>query len=127
MAEPLTKMKTEPTVLIVEDDVLIRSCPVEFLQDHGIKALEADSCAAARTVARQTDRVHVAIMDLSLPDGNGIDLGHEMTDRWPDLSIIFTSGHSHLSMQNTDKSKMISKPYLLDKILETIIELTHAA
>ena len=60
-------------VLIVDDEKLIRWSVREALGAEGFEVLEAENAATAR-VALDTQDLALALFDLRLPDGNGMDL-----------------------------------------------------
>jgi DNA-binding NarL/FixJ family response regulator len=62
------------SILVVDDDPAFRALAVRFLADLGLHvAAEADTAAAAIAMAEET-RPDAALVDIDLPDGNGIDL-----------------------------------------------------
>ena len=66
-------MKSIRNVLVVEDEQIIRTTLREFLTGEGFIVSEAGSVAEALQVVRQRD-FSVAICDVRLPDGDGIQL-----------------------------------------------------
>ena len=66
-------MKNARHVLVVEDEQIIRSTLREFLTSEGFLVAEAASVADALALVRQRDFA-VAICDVRLPDGDGIQL-----------------------------------------------------
>jgi ActR/RegA family two-component response regulator len=83
-------MQTSPQrLLVVEDDVTVARALSRTLARRGFSVAIARSCTAARALAGRFD---FAILDLDLPDGNGVDLAHHLiaNDRVP--SVVFFSG-----------------------------------
>jgi len=76
-------------LLVVEDDVTVARALSRTLARAGFSVAVARSCSAARSLAQTFD---FAILDLDLPDGNGVDLARTlMTDsRVP--SVVFFTG-----------------------------------
>lgn len=65
-------------MLLVDDDPIYRSLATEILRDVGIELVEhAGSAAAAVAIARAM-RPEAALVDVGLPDRNGIDLAREL-------------------------------------------------
>ena len=120
-------MPLSPTVLVVEDDFLIRSCLIEFLEDSDVRVLEADTCETARRFIHSDEPVDVMIMDISLPDGNGAELGQESRAHRPSLPIIYTTGHGVDVDQKSGLDRVMTKPYQLDAILSVVQELAPGA
>ena len=76
-----------PAILLVDDDRAARVSCSTFLSLTGFTTIEADSVMDARKTlnARRFDAV---LLDLSLPDGNGLDLISEVTEAQPDTPIV---------------------------------------
>ncbi|WP_122050009.1 response regulator [Asaia bogorensis] len=116
-------MSLPPTILVVEDDFLIRSCLIEFLEDSDVHVLEADNCESARRLIDSDQPLDVMIMDISLPDGSGAELGQESRVKRPDLPIIYTTGHGVQIDRDSRLDRVMTKPYQLDAILSVVQEL----
>ena len=66
---------SEPTVLIVEDDVLVRAVAVESLRDSGLRVLCAGDVERALAILREHASIELVVTDVKLPGGrSGIDL-----------------------------------------------------
>jgi len=79
------------TVLLVEDNQELAENIGEALVEHGLSTLIARSAAEALAL-RKLPRV--AIVDLRLPDGNGIRVARRLTRRDPSIRIVFVSGYT---------------------------------
>jgi two-component system response regulator PilR (NtrC family) len=79
-----------PTILIVEDDPHVAQALCRVLSRSGYAV---EWAADARTALRELDRTPaVALIDLNLPDGNGVDLAHALRARYPDLPMLLITG-----------------------------------
>jgi DNA-binding response OmpR family regulator len=76
-------------LLVVEDDVTVARALSRTLSLRGFAVTIARSCSAARTLNRLFD---FAILDLDLPDGNGVDLARELIASSRVPSVVFFSG-----------------------------------
>ncbi|MGH6967814.1 MAG: response regulator [Stellaceae bacterium] len=85
-------MPSELSVLIVEDDELVREATVGSVMDLGHRVLEAADADAALQVLDGDAIVDVLFTDMRLPGKNGEQLAQEAWRRRPDLKVIFTSG-----------------------------------
>jgi len=119
------------SVLLVEDDFLIRACLSEYLQDSDIAVYEADTKAEAILHLDSADPVSVLVTDLSLPDGSGADVGTHARRQHPDLPIVYISGHGaavgDAVATDPGRDRFISKPYTLSAVLDAITDLTRVA
>lgn len=78
-------------LLVVEDDTGIRTGLVRALTNAGYRCHAVDSAAAARS---HPDRPDLILLDLGLPDGDGLDLARELLGRWGDVPIIMLTARS---------------------------------
>lgn len=115
-------------VLLVEDDRDLRVTLAEALLDVAkVVPHTTSSMAGARRLAEEL-RFRVAIIDVRLPDGNGVVLAHELQAAYPDLQIIYITG---LSFQRGELEGVPRSPQmrLLEKPFDptTLIELVRSA
>ncbi|HPP46913.1 MAG TPA: response regulator, partial [Accumulibacter sp.] len=85
-------MTTPAKVLIVEDEKQIRRFVRVAIEEEGCQVTEADTMAEGLLAAgaRQPD---LLILDLGLPDGNGIDLIRDLR-AWSDMPVLILSARS---------------------------------
>ncbi|MBI2457509.1 MAG: sigma-54-dependent Fis family transcriptional regulator [candidate division NC10 bacterium] len=81
-----------PTVLIVDDQPTIRKGLRHLLERKGYHALEADSGAAA-VQAAQAEEPEVILLDLKLPDGDGLEVLERLQGVCPEAAVILLTGH----------------------------------
>ncbi|MFT3848031.1 MAG: two-component system response regulator KdpE [Propionivibrio sp.] len=82
-----------PAVLIVEDEKLIRRFVRTALEEEGCRVFEAGSCADGLLEAG-TQRPGLIVLDLGLPDGNGVDFIRDLR-AWSDVPILVLSARSN--------------------------------
>lgn len=106
-------MPSALSVLIVEDDELVREATVGSVMDLGHRVLEAADADAALQVLDGDAIVDVLFTDLRLPGKNGEQLAQEAWRRRPDLKVIFTSGGPTPddSVEATGVAVWLGKPY----------------
>jgi PAS domain S-box-containing protein len=101
-------------VLLVEDNVLIRTATAEILSDMGYEVIEAGSVAGASELLNDGD-FHVMLTDLGLPDGQGMDLVRRVAKTHPDTGVIIASGSDlseHTESGDLDRPIVgLVKPY----------------
>lgn len=97
------------TVLLVEDDGLIRMNTAEMLEDAGLIVVEAESAEEARA-ALQTMAIDVLVTDVNLPGASGIDLAEEARKRHPSTMIVFATGDP-ASVRSQRSAFVVAKPY----------------
>ena len=81
------------TILLVEDELMVRDLMVTILTRSGHKVLVAATAAEARRLFLDaSDAIDLVVTDVSLPDGDGMRLAEEFRTRRPSLKVICTSG-----------------------------------
>ena len=81
-----------PTVLIVDDQPTIRKSLRHLLERKGYRACEADSGATALQTA-QVEEPEVILLDLRLPDGDGLEVLERLKGVCPEAAVILLTGH----------------------------------
>jgi CheY-like chemotaxis protein len=79
------------SVLVAEDEELIRFALVDALKELGLEAVQASTATGALAAADET--LVAAILDIGLPDRSGLDVGVELRNRFPTLPVIIASGY----------------------------------
>ncbi len=110
--QPRTEAATAAgrTILLVEDDGLIRVNTAEMLEALGHAVIEARNAKEA-LAALEASAIEVMISDLGLPDMDGAELAEEAVRRRPDLAIIFATGQDRKSAGLPASAVIVTKPY----------------
>ena len=84
------------TILVVEDETVVRQLTREILEEHGYEVLEAGlGVGALKVWDKHRSRVQLLFTDIVMPEGiSGLDLAARLQVPRPDLKVIFTSGYS---------------------------------
>ncbi|MEQ9797328.1 response regulator [Parvibaculum sp.] len=108
------------SVLLCEDDVLIRMSTTEMLESAGMKVIESGSGAEA-LAAIEAEVPDVLIADVGLPDMTGVELAERVRDISAGLPIIFATGHSDVPGAETmPRTAIVTKPYDMGKLQGSI-------
>lgn len=116
--------QSELSVLLVEDEVLVRMAGADMVADLGHTVHEAGSAEEALRVLEQ-ERIDVVITDIGLPGISGMSLVAQVQERWPAIRIVIASGYTRPpDAANTlgDSVRWLSKPFdltSLGEVLET--------
>jgi DNA-binding NtrC family response regulator len=83
----------QSTVLLVEDEPLIRLFIAELLEEAGFRVVEAANAMEALMILEAGLRVNVLLTDVDMPVGcNGFELAHKVHGTWPEAEILIMSG-----------------------------------
>jgi CheY-like chemotaxis protein len=114
------------TILVVEDEAVLRDMAHMILQDCGYEVLEAGSGAEALEVWQcNSGRIDLMLTDIVLPGGmSGRDLAAKLMADHPQLKIIFTSGYN-VEETSTDFPHrsgvaFLQKPYTRIRLAEVV-------
>jgi YesN/AraC family two-component response regulator len=102
-------MGSRLTVLLVDDDPLVRESIFGIIEAKGFRVLEAGSAIAAMRVLAQV-HVDVLFTDIVMPDQNGIELAREAKKLRPNLQVIFASGYYSRAAEAVLLGKLLFKP-----------------
>ena len=118
-----------PTVLLVEDEVLIRLMLADELRSQGLQVLEASNADEALTVLQSSLPVHLLFTDIRMPGRmDGVALAKVAHARFPQIkSIIGSSGRPEQSIDFANA--FLAKPYdlreLADQVRRLLDRLEH--
>jgi len=83
------------TVLVVEDEKIVRALTCEVLQRHGYKVLSAANCDQAVDIAGRYDGdIHLLVTDVVMPRLNGRELFDRLRENRPRLAVLYMSGYT---------------------------------
>jgi two-component system, cell cycle sensor histidine kinase and response regulator CckA len=113
------------TILLVEDEELLRTVVRETLEEQGYQVLEAAAPAAARTISETcTDPIHLLLTDVIMPGMTGNELAEIIAGGRPGIRIIFMSGYTRNAMMNHTtipaEGRYLEKPITTSVLLRTI-------
>jgi len=110
----------EPTVLLVEDEVLTRLMLADELRNQGLQVLEASNADEALTVLQSSLPVHLLFTDIRMPgEMDGVALAKLAHARFPQIkSIIGSSGRPESIDDFADA--FLAKPYDLRELIKQV-------
>jgi PAS domain S-box-containing protein len=112
------------TVLVVEDEPVVRGVILELLGEQGYRTLEAVDGPSGLRILRSPERIDLLVTDVGLPGMNGRQLADQARESRPDLKILFITGYAE-SVAISDGflqpgMEMITKPFDLDNLSRRI-------
>ena len=111
--------QSKPTILVVEDEALLRMYAADMLEENGFGVVEAENADAAVKVLETRDDVRLLFTDVRMPgSSDGMDLARKVHARWPHILLVITSGHARpTEAEIPDHGRFIAKPYRANELL----------
>jgi DNA-binding NtrC family response regulator len=110
------------TVLIVEDNDLVRRLVRSFVELAGYTAIEAGTPEEAIAAAREHGSVDILLTDVHLTEISGVDVGRVMKQLFPAIRVLYMSGHADVSWAGA----FIGKPFTADQLAAALDALAVA-
>jgi PAS domain S-box-containing protein len=128
---PKPHQGTAGTVLVVDDEELVREVCREYLKSMGLQTLIAtDGRDAVAVYKKNAEDIVLIILDLSMPHMDGVATLHDLRQLQPDVKVIISSGHDTLTTAKDfiyDKPDgFIQKPFQMQELQEKIAGILHA-
>ena len=126
-ASSIEQLNSRGLILVVDDEEWVRDVVSEYLKQYGFGVLTAESGETALSIFKETSaRIDVAIVDMSMPDMDGLNLYDEMLRISPYVKVILSSGYAEQQIakqcENRSLAGFIQKPYVPESLVEKLIE-----
>nr|WP_274630971.1 response regulator [Mesorhizobium shangrilense] len=118
-------MSARTSVLVVEDEPLLRFDLVDHLSEKGFDVHEASNADEAIAILENVPHIRLLFTDVDMPGSmDGLKLSAAVRDRWPPIKIIVTSGHGFVSPSDLPEgARFFSKPYRHADVVHSMHEL----
>jgi CheY-like chemotaxis protein len=118
--ESLIMSATLSTILVVEDDAIVRMLIVDVLEELEFKVLEAAGSEEALTFLNDEDQyIDLMMTDVGLPGMDGRELAKQARILRPELPILFASGYAE-SIDVPSGMQVIGKPFSIDQLRDKV-------
>ncbi|WP_309242883.1 ATP-binding protein [Lichenibacterium dinghuense] len=115
------------TVLIVEDDPVVRDLVVEVLGDLGYRMLVAEDGPSGLQILRSGQRVDLLVSDVGLPDLDGRQMVERARAQRPTLKVLFITGYAenaNFGVGARDPgTQLMTKPFAVDTLARRVREM----
>ena len=120
---PAPEVAHQTSVLVVDDDRLVRRFMVDSLRNTGYRVIEAQDGATALELL-QTNAVDVLLVDFAMPDMNGAEVARLARSRYPDLRILIVSGYADTATLEAAAGSVaqLRKPFNLAELRAAVTE-----
>jgi two-component system, cell cycle sensor histidine kinase and response regulator CckA len=118
-----------PTVLVVDDDAIVRRVVQGHLSNAGYRIFEAEDGQEALEVLERTGSVDLVIVDMVMPRLNGPALVAELVRRRPSQSVLLISAYPAEGDTREDgppSHPFLPKPFTRDQLLAKVAEAAQA-
>ena len=96
VAPPVDKSRNFETVLVVEDEEIVRTLVCDVLEEEGYQVLCASDGIEGLRMAKEFDgHIHLLVSDVIMPHMNGPELAEKLTAARPGLRVLYISGYSN--------------------------------
>ena len=116
----------EETILIVDDEDVVRAVASAILNRHGYRTVGAASGEEAIAALERTQGdIDCVLLDLAMPGMSGREVLRVIQNNWPDLPVLMCSGYlsTDIPMDPTGADREIGKPYTSRQLLTEVGEL----
>lgn len=110
------------TTLVVDDEPDVANIVGELLTYHGIDVLVVYSAHEALELLKTQTNIDAIFSDIMMPGMTGLDLAETVTETYPAIRIVLTSGFTALSQwrQHSRHFPFVAKPYSIDAVIRLL-------
>jgi two-component system, cell cycle sensor histidine kinase and response regulator CckA len=124
-ADTLPIRREGVTILLAEDDPIMRKLTRKMLQEHGYNVLEANNGESALYVIASSTRIDLTLTDVVMKGMNGPELVLRLMDSHPEMKVVYMSGYTgelvaHQGLQSG--IRLLEKPFTRAALLKVIDE-----
>jgi len=117
-------MQQMPRILVVDDDTSLRTALFRALDRKGFQVITAASMKEALQLGQSERRLDLVLLDLRLPDGDGLDLVTELKAANPSAQFIVMTGFGTIDAAiratKSGAEHFITKPFELDELMNLV-------
>jgi two-component system cell cycle sensor histidine kinase/response regulator CckA len=108
------QVNVDQSVLVVDDEAVLRHFAVRILEEDGFRVLEATDGKEALDLVEAGEPVDVLVSDIMMPRMNGVELMRALSRSHPQLPIVLMSGYAHMELSARGiepPCSVLSKPF----------------
>ncbi len=111
-------------VLILDDESSLRTALFRVLDRKGLNVITANRIEEAKLLCQGDTAIDLAIVDLNLPDGDGIEFMGHLKALYPSIEVVILTGHATIesAVRATQKGAFhfLTKPFNLDELISLV-------
>ena len=128
MSSPVPESSDRPLILLVDDEPAIRLMMARTLTDRGYDVRTAPDGQSAITILEGLRTLpSIAITDLEMAGGDGEELARSLARRYPQVPVIFVTGHLPRYRAAYLPGPILQKPFKAEQLCELVGSLLTAA
>jgi len=111
------------TVLVVDDDEVVRMLEVRMLSQLGYNVLEAEGPLEAMRLAAATPTIHLLLTDFSMPEADGLELTEQFRAMHPQRPVLMVSGSLEAingRADYLDRFAVLAKPFTSEELVDRV-------
>ncbi len=117
----------KPTLLVVEDEILIRLAAADYLRERGYRVIEASNASEAVSVFAAGQPIELVFSDIDMPRRmNGDALAQWIRQHFPDVKVLLCAIDGGKGIAKSTNAQVLKKPYSYDLLLAQINALLKA-
>ena len=117
-------------ILVVDDEADLAATVTRLLGRHGHRAIAVGSCDAAQAAIRSGETPALVVLDLRLPDGDGLEVVRAARARVPPIPTIVMTGHASPATQRAALAAgafaFLAKPFTTASLVALVEEALRA-
>jgi DNA-binding response OmpR family regulator len=120
----MNNLNSKDTILLVDDEPVVLDVGTLMIEKFGYKVLQATNGTEASQIFRDNvDDICLVILDMILPDENGLDTCKKLKDIKSDVKVLHTSGLGRAQNGNSlgcDFDGFLQKPFRIKELYSTL-------
>ena len=120
-----THKRATGTILLAEDEALLRELSETILTQVGYKVLTAPTVLELNALlAGYKEDVDLLLTDVTMPEMSGPELARVVRTRWPDIQVLYVSGYPDDEIGELDRgAAFLQKPFTPTELMAKVSEL----
>jgi two-component system response regulator MprA len=122
-----TPIKPVPSILVVDDEPIVRGTILRVLSGWGFRVHEAETAQEAMTVlttALAGEQPQLVIIDIILPDDNGVRLAEQIREEFPNQRILYMSAYPREVVREEGlrdgTEEFMPKPFTAEQLIRKV-------
>jgi CheY-like chemotaxis protein len=131
--DPIAPMEEAPrgteTILLVEDEVMLRTLIRQQLERRGYSVLEASTAADALALAGSHDPpIELLLTDVVMPEMSGFEVAAQVEARRPETRVLYITGYSERAVDDGlgEREDILPKPFTIDELARRVRDVLDA-